>query len=89
MQLSHNTAPALVAILPDQFWPERTLVRALSQAQQADQYVTLRILIRQERFPPAIRRVVSSEEFHRLGSDFVVYLVDLRRAIWSDVGVVG
>ena len=31
---------------------------------------------------------LSTEEFHGLGSHFVVYLVDLSRAVWDNVGVV-
>ena len=91
MKLSHNTAPAFVAVSPHQFRAERSLVRALSQTQQADEDVTFRVLIREERFPPAIGCVVPAQEFHRLGTDFVMDLMDLQRAspcgrMWEQSG---
>lgn len=80
MQLSHYTAPALLTIILHQFWAECSLVRALSQTQESDEDVALRIFVRKERFPSTIGRVVPSQEFHGLGTDFVMDLVDLQES---------
>lgn len=81
MQFSHNTAPTLRTILLDELWTEGSVLRALSQPQQADEDIPLWIFVRQERFPPPVRRVISAEKFYRLRADFVVDFVDLNGVV--------
>ena len=60
VQLAHDGRAA------EQLRPEG-LRRALAQPQQADQYVLVGILVRQERLPAAVGHVVAPDQLHLLG----------------------
>ena len=63
MQLTdHARLPVL-----EQLLAERALGRQLAQAQQANEDVGLGILVRQERLPPAVGRVVAADELELVG----------------------
>ena len=75
MQLSDDTAAAHLA--PHQLRTERALVGALPQPKEADEDISLRILVGQERLPAAVRSIVPTKQLHGLRSDLVVNLVYL------------
>lgn len=81
VQLSHNTAPALVAFLLYELGTKRAIFGALAQPQQADEDVSFWVFVRQERFPPPVRRVIASQKLYRLRADFVVYFMYLNGAV--------
>ena len=84
MQLSDDTAAPLVP--PHQLRPERAFVRTLAQSKEADEDISLRILVGQERLPTPICSVVPTEQFHGLRTDLVVYLVDLQDKLRKGCG---
>jgi len=65
VQLSHNRAAPLELFAVRQ-------IRALAQAQQANQNVLLGVFVRQEGLPPVVSRVVPPHEFNLVDVNFVV-----------------
>jgi len=63
VQLAHH---ARLSVL-EQLVPEGSLGRELAQAQQPDEDVPLGVLVRQERLPPAVGRVVPPDELELVG----------------------
>lgn len=79
MQLPHDaTAAARRPFLPRQLRPERPFIGALPEPQQADENVLLGILIRQERLPAPVRRVIAPQKLDGFWTDFVMNLMDLK-----------
>ena len=77
VQLADDAHAALRAA--DELGPEGALVGALAEAEEADEDVALRVFVREERLPAAVRGVVAPEELDGLRPDLVVDLMNLRR----------
>jgi hypothetical protein len=63
MQLTnHRTLPVL-----EQLLAIRPLLATLSQSQQSDEDISLRVLVAQERLPSTVGDVISSHKFEFVG----------------------
>ena len=51
------------------------VVGALAQAQQPHQDILLRILVRQERLPATVRRVVTADQLHLVGHSRTINVI--------------
>ena len=71
MQLAHQAG-----LTPRQLRPVRRLPAALPEAQERDQDILARILVREESLPPAVGDVVPAHELDLRGPDLVLHLVD-------------
>jgi len=59
MELPHDTRAAFCPTFTHKLWAKRPLVGAFSQPKQSDEDVALRVLIREEGLPTAVRGIVS------------------------------
>lgn len=81
MELPHDTRAAFCPTFTHKLWAKRPLVGAFSQPKQSDEDVALRVLIRKEGLPTAVRGIVSPQQLDRFRSNFVVDLVYLRSCV--------
>jgi len=59
VQLADHRALAVL----EELLPECALLGALAQAKEADEDIPLRVLVRQERLPPAVSDVIAPDKF--------------------------
>jgi hypothetical protein len=61
VEFPHDASTTFCTIFMDKFWAKRPFLGAFSQPKETNEDVPLRILIRKEGLPAAIRGIVSAQ----------------------------
>jgi hypothetical protein len=70
--------PSIFDFTSNELRPERPILTAFAQSEQANQNVFFRIFIGEEGLPAAIRSIIAPKELNRCGPNFMVDLVYLK-----------